>query len=363
MCAESRRCVVARQRGSLLLEFMLVAAVSLLLLVWASQQWTQRVRALQAQALAAWMLPARDAAQALLQQYGALLQQAETPDALAEQGVEDWRTPRWAELKTLGLLASSWQENGPLRARLDVRLERQGACPQAPCRLQALVATRQALRHARGGVDDFLLAEWLQAARGQGLVVWPHAPRQLRGAGHESDLPEQVDWQPGTVALQANWIQAAVSDPGPGESGSGGVDEDYLRVRDTRNPDFQGSASVRGWIRSESWLQGREGLVLVKGVSRGSACAADGGIGRDGQHLGLLICSQGVWQQLTRPEGGGFMVNSKRGCVNSAGQSSINPLTGTCACGSGYIGVLVSESGQMLDLEGQNRGFICVPAL
>src|SRR5690606_23288634 len=54
------------QQGALLLEFMVVAILSLVLAVWTGGEWAQRARALQARSLAAWMEIARDAADAFL---------------------------------------------------------------------------------------------------------------------------------------------------------------------------------------------------------------------------------------------------------------------------------------------------------
>ncbi|WP_323011412.1 hypothetical protein [Castellaniella sp.] len=354
-----------RQRGSLLLELMVVAVLATLLVVWASQTWAQRIRVLQAQALAAWMLPARDAAQALLVHHGAQLQQAEAPDAMGEYGIADWRSPQWTELQALGLLAPGWQKSGPLRQQLDLQIQRSDSCPQAPCRLQALVLAQPGLLRTEGGMDAFLVAEWLQATQGRGLVVWPQALQQLRGAGRMINLPPSSRWGPGTVALQAELTlaQDTVGDP-DSESGPqvDPVDHsEFLRVRDSRNPDFQGAVSARGLVRSDTWLQGQEGLLLVKGVASGGVCATEGGIGRQGVRPGLLVCHQGRWQQLAGPAGGGYLLSSKYGCAGKLSNFTGNPLTGACSCGAGYQAIQVSESGDMAHVDGLSRGYICIP--
>lgn len=369
MCAKALQPLVParrhRQHGSLLLELMVVAVIAMLLVVWASQTWAQQIRALQAQALAAWMTPARVAAQALLEQHGTLIQQASTSDAMAGQGIADWQAPQWAELQALGLLAAGWQESGPLRQQLDLQIQRSDSCPQAPCRLQALVAARGGLSRGQGKVDEFLVAEWLQAAQGQGLVVWPQSPDQLRGSGWMIRLPIHVNWGPGTVALHAERTltqdEAINTDP-DADSQEDPVDySEFLRLRDSRNPDFQGEATARGWVRSGAWLQGQEGLVLVKGVAPGQTCTAENGIGRQGTMPGLLLCQQGRWRSLARPAGGGYLLSSKRGCVDRMGNFVGNPLTGTCTCGAGYLAVQVSESGDISHADGLSRGYICIP--
>ncbi|MFT0532480.1 hypothetical protein ACMHYJ_06535 [Castellaniella hirudinis] len=369
MCADARALGgPAGQRGALLLEFMVAALLGVLLLVWAGQEWAQRMRALQAQSLAAWMAPARDAALALLRQHGALIRQADTAAALADQGIADWQAPRWTELKALGLLAGGWQESGPLNQRLDLRIDRIGACPEAPCRLQAFVAARAGLRDARGQVDEYLISEWLQAARGEGWIVWPQAPGQLRGAGQLAVVPPTLDWAPGTVALRAQAVPA----PPAGAAGDEAVEDgdpaadpldhtDFLRLRDLRDPDFQGAATVQGWVRSGAWLQGREGLVLVKGVSSGASCAVEGGMGRSGGRLGLLVCQGGRWRPLAGPSGGGYLFSTRWGCANRQGSFTGNPVTGGCLCETGYQAVQVSESGDAAHVDGVSRGYLCIP--
>ncbi len=193
------------QRGALLLEFMVVAILSLALAIWASHEWAQRARALQARSLAAWMDMARDAADAFLARHAIMLAAAPADDALAGLGFADWTAPRWEELREAGLLAGGWQDTGPLRRTLGLRVVREGVCPGAACRIRALVHARPALQTAAGQVDEALVAEWLQAAGGRGLVVWPHQPGFLGGAGLRIPVPVPgaADWAPGTVALAA----------------------------------------------------------------------------------------------------------------------------------------------------------------
>jgi len=346
-----------RQRGSLLLEFMVLAALGLALAVWAGQEWAQRVRVLQAQALAAWMDTAQAAAQAYLQRHAAELGRAADPDALAARGYADWRSPTWEELRAAGLLPGGWQAGGPLRQTLHLRVRQTDPCAQPPCGLQAVVAAASPLLQGQGGVDESLIAEWLLASRGRGLVVWPQDPAWLRGSGQRVSLPDGLAAAPGTVALLAGLPPAAESRPPDGPA----ADSDYLRVRDERDPDFQGGASVRGNVRSGAWLQAREGVVLEQGWSSGGVCSAEGAVGRDSRYAGLLVCQQGRWRPLARPAGGGYLYNSRRGCFSQTGMATSNPLTGTCSCGAGYIPLLVAESGSLASAEGLSQGVVCQP--
>lgn len=351
MCADRRA-----QRGALLLEFMLVAALGLAAAVWAGQEWAQRARLMQAQALAAWMEPARAAAQAYLQRHAVALQQAGAPGDLAAHGIADWAAPDWTELRAAGLMPAGWQDHGPMRQTLALRVSRSGSCPQAPCQVQALVGTRSGLLRSDGAVDEPLVAEWLLAAQGRGLVLWQHDPSHFRGAGRRVALPADAPWRPGVVALAVD-LTLAADDAASQPS----LDADFLRVRDPRNPDFQGDASVRGTISGGAWVRAQEGLVLGQGWIGTSPCATEDAVGRDERYAGLLICRQGIWQQLARPAGGGYMTNSRRGCSSATGQSTVNPLTGSCNCGPGYAKVQVAESGSLAAPEGLTQGFLCQP--
>ncbi|MFV0284007.1 MAG: hypothetical protein ACK5JE_09480 [Castellaniella sp.] len=347
----------ARQQGSLLLEFMAVAALSLVLAVWASHAWTQRAQRLQAQALAAWMEVARDGAEAFLTRHAADLATAGEVDALAGQGFADWTAPRWSELRSQGLLTGGWQPGGPLRRTLGLRIMREGPCPGASCRVWALVHARPALRTPAGGVDEALVAEWLQAAKGRGLVIWPHQPGFLSGAGLKIPVPEAdaVEWGPGAVALVAR------TGSGRGEETGAGQTDAYLRVRDARDPDFQGSATVQGVVRSGMHLAARDSLLLERSWGVGQACAPEGALGRASVGIGVLACRRGLWSLVARPAGGGYMINSRRGCHNIMGGTSANPATGKCACPSGYAMVQVAESGSLTAPEGLSVGYLCVP--
>jgi hypothetical protein len=290
-----------RQRGSLLLEFTVAALLSLMLAVWASHEWAQRTRVLQARSLAVWMGVAQDAVQAFLAQHAAMLANASTHDALAGLGIADWMAPRWEELRAAGFLASGWQPGGPLRRTLGLSVLREGVCPGPSCHVWALVYAQPALRTNAGGVDEALVAEWLQAAGGHGLVIWPHQPGFLGGAGLRMPVPgtDAGHWVPGVVALAVRAPSGTRS-----ESVTEG-DADYLRVGDVRDPDFQGDATVQGRIRSGTRLAARDSLELEHGWGVGEACTPEGALGRVRDGLGVVTCQQGFWALLARPAGGG----------------------------------------------------------
>src|SRR6185312_9352588 len=229
----------AGQRGSLLIEFMVVAALALALAVWGSHEWAERTRVLQARSLAAWMETARDAVQAYLSRESARV--AQGASAGGETGPADapWPAPSWHDLQAQGFLSAGWQQLGPMGHELGLRIWRSGDCPLESCRLNALVYTRSALQRRSGQIDAALVAEWLLAAGGRGFVLWPNKPSVFSGAGEQISVPEggPSEWRPGTVALFAG--QNLGRGPLAGDVGGSPDTEDFLRVRDTRDPDFQ----------------------------------------------------------------------------------------------------------------------------
>lgn len=367
------------QRGMLLIECMVVAALALALAVWGSHEWAERTRVLQARSLATWMETARDAVQAYLVREASALTpekgEAIEPDASALSA------PDWAALQAQGLLASGWQSSGPAGQTLGVRLWRSGGCQPGACRLNALVHTRTALQQRSGALDGALAAEWLLAAGGRGFVLWPHRPAVFSGAGEQVPLPPgSVDeWRPGMVALMAAHTVARSIVPGDGsgdgdddddgggdddDSGNGGGPgntDDFLRVRDTRDPDFQNRVTAQGELRSDTRVVARESLVLEDGWRNGSACSTENAVGRDQNYAGLLICRQGQWRLVARASGGGFLTNTRRGCKNVLGTPTPNPYTGACQCPDGFAVLQVSESGSLTSADGLSSGYLCVP--
>ncbi|CAM5204310.1 Pilus assembly protein OS=Castellaniella defragrans OX=75697 GN=HNR28_001958 PE=4 SV=1 [Castellaniella defragrans] len=364
MCTRRHRvkpgCEGPAQRGSLLIECMLAAALALAFALWASHEWAERARVLQARSLAVWMGVARDAAQAYLSgdadRLARLAGTAEDPES--PQGLLPG--PGWEALRAQGMLPPGWQPRGPLGHSLDLVLWRSGDCAREGCRLQALVHTRAALRQPRGGLDEGLIAEWLMAAQGHGFVLWPHRPDAFSGAGRRVSVPSAAvgPWIPGMVALLATHEVSQGGTTVPVEPGG---TEDFLRVRDSRDPDFQGALSVQGTVRSGRELVARDSVVLEGAWASNTACTAEGAVGRDRAHAGLLICSRGKWQLVARALGGGYLLNTRRGCKNSLGAATPNPYTGDCACPMGFNPLQIAESGAATSADGLTMGYLCIP--
>lgn len=365
LCAPSGRSrpAAARvaQRGMLLIEFMIAAAVALALSVWGSHEWAERTRALQARSLATWMETARDAVRAYLSQESIRLGQGIAADGADGSTDGPLTAPEWRDLQARGFLPGGWQARGPMGHELGLYLWQTGDCQTESCRLNALVHTRGALRHRSGQFDVALAAEWLLAADGRGFVLWPHKPTVFSGAGEQIPLPESgpAQWVPGMVALFVP--QAVVHGAAAGGGGGSGETEDFLRVRDTRDPDFQNGVTAVGEVRSGTRMVARESLVLEEGWKGGTACPTEGAVGRDQNYAGVLICRQGKWNLVARATGGGYMLNSRRGCKNILGTPTPNPYTGECLCPAGFSVLQISESGSMTAPDGLTMGYLCIP--
>lgn len=347
--------VRAAQKGFVLLELMIAGLLMTLLAVWASQSWMQRVRETQAQSLAAWMLTARSVAHDYLIRHGGEIALADPLAGAVIPGYRDWSQPTWAELKADGLARPGFPETGALGLRLGTQILRHGACPGSACRLEALIHTTQPiLSRTRQDVDEGMVAQWLMAAQGLGAVVWTHTPDVLAGSTlrYPNPLPGVAQsWPPGTVAL-------AVSAPGTPGAAHGGS-EDFLRVGDTRDPDFHGSATVQGDIATQSSLRAKRYLVLKDRNSEFQACGEQGALSVESFRDGLLLCRGNIWRSAGRAAGGGFSSSSRFGCADREGNSTRNPMTGGCFCGLGYVPVQVSDSGPDPQ-EGRTLGYLCV---
>ena len=345
------------QGGFILLELTIAALLMTLLVVWASQAWMQRLRDAEAQSLAAWMLAARHVAQSYLDVHADEIAQAPLSGVLGDGAYQDWSRPAWAELKADGLAAADFPESGPLGLRLGMQVLRQGSCPGPACRLEVLIHTDgPILSRDRRRIDEGLIAQWLMAANGGGAVVWERSPDVLAGASlrHPNPVPGMAQpWPAGVVAM------SVVRSTGAGDQSGHGNSEDFLRVGDVRDPDFQGSATVRGDIRTQSSLAAARYLVLAERNLEYQSCSIEGALSVERGYRGLLLCSGGVWMSAGRAAGGGFSHNSLRGCVNSLGQSTRNPVTRSCSCPGGYAAVQISDSGPD-PVEGRTEGYICV---
>src|SRR5690606_63023 len=171
------------------------------------------------------------------------------------------------------------------------------------------------LKKRSGHIDEQMVAQWLMASQGWGGWVDSKRPGVLGGAAFEyanppwpgSPLPA------GTVALALTAEQLHKLD--------------FLRVGDERDPNFQGGATVEGTISSGADLRVQRYLYLNTPEQALQPCMDEGAISRESTQ-GLLICQNRLWRPLARRSAGGFSSHQWRGCQNSFGTSTANPVTG-----------------------------------
>jgi prepilin-type N-terminal cleavage/methylation domain-containing protein len=338
-----------RQQGFALLELIAAVLIATLLAVWGAGTLVNKINDAAAQAMAVWMLSVKQATHAYIERYASLLVRATDAGALADKGYANWLNPTLAELKADRLLSPGFPERGAHGLDVAIRLLRSGSCPDADCRIQALIHSTSAVVHTPSGqVDDQMVAQWLMASQGWGGTVARARPEFIAGAAFS--LPNPPDAQTpllpvGTLALAITSEQLA------------GLD--YLQVGDSRDPDFQGPATVQGDIQTQGSLGAKNYIYIGARQQAYSACDQDGAVARE-YFRGLLICQDRQWRSAGGSGGGGFSTNSKYGCADRYGSSTANPVTGACNCPPGYAMVSISDSGDPAAAQGSTRGFLCV---
>lgn len=334
------------QKGFVLLEWLLAAMLATLLVVWGSQAWVNRVNDATAASAARWMQGVRQAVHAYLRQYGPAIQSAQTSQALLAHGFADWAQPTLAELKASGLLHAGFPETVLRTGGVRIRVLRDGNCPDQPCHLDAIIAAEQPLQTTSGQVDEGMLAQWLVAANGRGGAVHPNRPGRVQGHRFSYPNPPAPGWQlaPGIVAMAITREQLETLD--------------YLRVGDSRDPNFQNEVSVAQGLQVHGDIVSQEGVLrLATSQQANTACHHEDAVARD-TSLGLLTCVMGQWQPVQQYRGA-YSTNSRYGCRTPEGASTANPLTGSCSCPVGSLPVLISEGTLDAASRGAIRGFVC----
>ncbi|TCT05351.1 hypothetical protein [Paralcaligenes ureilyticus] len=337
-----------RQEGHALVEWMLAALLATLLTVWGAGALVHRLDDSAAQSGAAWMLTVKKAVRLYIERYDQVLMKAVDFTELAHKGYANWSAPSVAELRADGLLSAGFPEHGPRALAVSVLLMRRGACPGADCRLDALLYSNQALvQRGSQPIDETMVAQWLLASEGWGGTVSRQRPDHIAGASFGFANPPV----PGMAALPVGTLAMAMTAEQLGSS-------DYLRVGDERDPDFHGSASVAGDIKTGGSLSAQKYLKLGAQETAFTSCSENGAVARQ-YYGGLLVCRDNLWR-LSGGGGGGFSVNTLYGCRSSSGSPTANPVTGSCSCPLDYSMVAISDSGNHPPPDGRTMGYICV---
>ncbi len=336
------------QQGFALLELILAAIVTVLLAVWGTNTLVNKINDASAQASAVWMLAVKKSLHRYIERYADVLTTAEHAQVLGDKGYADWAAPRLVELKSDGLLSAAFPERIFPGGSASMRLMRSGACPGMSCRLEAIVYSDLPLTSSStAGVDEQMVAQWVLAAQGWGGAVSSARPHLLQGpafAFPNPPLPGSA-LPPGTVAMAITTEQLGHLD--------------FLRVADVRDPDFRGSATVKGNISAGSDLRTQQYLHLGAQESLQSPCAVNNAVARDAAG-GLLVCNENIWRSSSRSGNGGYSVNLVYGCQTRIKTSTENPVTGSCTCPGQSLPVLISDSGPQAFPEGRTMGYLCV---
>lgn len=326
-----------------MLELTLALLLAMLAAVFAADRFAERSREVMVEGHAAWMAALHQAALTYIELHATSL--AQHGAAAPIDGVADVLAPTLPELKAAGLLAPGFPMQGARGLGGRVRLVLGDACPLEACRIEALVYSDVPLgKDASRSHRPAMVAHWLAAASGQGGAVMPFRSEVVSGAAFVFPNPPDASLPPlpvGTVALAVTAEQL--------ESLA------YLKVRDSRNPNFQGPASIAGNLSTEGALLVREHIRIESQAFAQTPCAVEGAVVRE-RYGGLLVCRGGQWSSAGGSGGGGYSINTLAGCVAAAA----NPITGDCSCPSQYVPVRIADSTSAIPSEGRTRGYLCV---
>ena len=263
----------AAQRGQALLEWLVVATLVLLAVIWGSDKWAARAEQAALEGLGHWMLTLSDAMQKAIETQTTkgepmAILLAQDPPA----SVEDWQQ----RLQQTGFLMSGFASKPPLAFQmLTHRIKADDGCQSSVCPTALLLLATppddwQASRRANAAADLLL------ALKGRGLAVTTLSPQRLQGGtfGVESQ------WPLGTVGLVV-W-RSDVLPP-------------YVRLQEDRPVHLSGGLVVDGQLSVRGQLAVSQGLLVGEGAKIDTACAPEGLLLRSTDHQ-LYICRQARWQ-------------------------------------------------------------------
>lgn len=326
-----------------MLELVVALLIATLAAVFAADRLAERGRDAIAEGHAAWMATLRQAALRYMEQHGAVL--AEQGSGAQLIGFSDALRPLPSELRAAGFLSNGFPLPGAHGVGAGIQVVRAAACPADPCSLEVLIYSDKPL--GKDGSRSYrasMVGHWLLVSMGHGGAVAAERPQRIAGAAFSFDNPPVA----GMAALPVGTVALAITSEQLNQLA-------YLRVQDHRDPSFQGSASVAGDLSTQSALYVQQHLRIGgEAVSR-AICTIEGAIVQEA-YGGLLVCRGGRWASAGGKGGGGYSLNSLSGCVAAAA----NPITGTCACPTGYTPVRIADSTSAVPSEGRTRGYMCV---
>lgn len=323
------------QAGQALLEWVLVATLALLVVIWGSGKWIERAEQVAIGGMGQWLLTFSHAMQTALDArpetgpIAALL--AQQPPATHDQWLQ--------ALKQAGFLLAAFPETTPLP--FQIRVHRVAGPCHVPTCPQAWLVLALPPDPWDDGRRAVVAPDLMVALAGKGLIVSALNPSRLQG----SSLAIEATWPVGTVGVLA-W-RSDVLPP-------------FVRLFETRPVHLAGGLEVTGRATVS------EGLLLGTGAAVAGHCAPNGLLMRAPDDE-LLMCRSGQWQStqarhdvwracLPRPKVDPLVAF----LIQNGGIPFLSEhLETDCRCASGYIPRLVGSQTQSVAGITVIDGFLC----
>jgi len=338
----------AGQGGQILLELVIVAAVSLLLAVWGAGYWAQQVEAQAVRAMGQWL----DEVQRALHHAVTTSDSLPLADGLGTDGVafKDWVS--W--LKQKGYLPEPFVATPALQYRVGVEsLHLSGLAHGQPVSEQSTTIVMLVLTPS---------VDWSESLRqdralgllsvlpGRSLAVTDLSPNAMQGASFRlpNPLPGRRAWISGTVGVVA-W-RSDVPPP-------------YVRLQEPRHVHLGGGLAVVGDHVVRGVVSATEGLLVGGAGAVGSPCQPEGLMQRSSQGA-LAICRQGYWEAVGE--------SSRRLSACAAKPASVSyvdevrqmapfgdPDLMLCDCPQGYLPRFVGPGLSTVSGLQVDKGYLC----
>jgi hypothetical protein len=276
------------------------------------------------------------------------------------------RNPTLTLLRSLQIgVDASMQDEGVykslLNATYDIKITRTAQCSTNPadpnCHVTGLVCLNKVVKNVSspaGDVDEAGLSIMMARMGGFGAVSLIGNPTFLisaNGAWQENNPYGGATGRAGIVCARFGW----------------GTDDDYLRVKDTRDPGFMGGETVSGLIPGSTYTLQANGDTNVTGnVNVGDAAAKTGSVTINGSAVAGTACAANqagamVWgdvggtQQLLKCQSGIWTVT---GVPMSSEGAACAGVEGKIAQNSGGLGLVCRDGAYRMISDMVGRGGI-----
>lgn len=261
--AAIRRLPLKTQRGFGLVEMVCVLAVMMMVALWKAGQDVEAANDQQAYAAGIWLGVVRDGVEQVLGAHYTPLSEGRSPVSKSGKALfADALAPTLQELVATGHLPNDFPTLSPLGFTAHIALRAAPVCPAAGCRLDAVVQSSQPVVMRDVPVEDTMrIAQIMSGLAGKGAWVSRRVP--ARFVGLNVNLP--------------NPFGATHHTASPGTVGAwAGLDRNsalqYLRVGDTRDPDFRGGVSIAGHLSASGF--DTSGVIAARSLSASESVSA-----------------------------------------------------------------------------------------